>query len=112
METAPSSSSACTKMPPYFGSSRSQNFHDRRPGRDRITGAVTHAGGDQSVGQRLVAVHRDLVARARLFLDLLELIMMRQNFADRISVAGLERHDGGVDDALVFAGEFFVDDSF
>ena len=43
-----------------------QNFHDGRPGRDGITGAVTHAGGDQSVGEGLVAIHRDLSRDRRL----------------------------------------------
>ena len=37
---------------------------------------------------------------------------MGQNFADRISVPCLERHQGGVDDAFVFPGEFLGDDSF
>ena len=86
-----------------------QNFHDGRPRRDRITGAVTHAGGDQSVGERLVAIHRDLRAIA-LFRNVhLKLILLRQDIADRIGVAGLKRHERGVDDALVFAGEFFLD---
>ena len=35
--------------------------------------------------------------------------MVRENIADRVGVAGLERHDRGVGDALVFAREFFVD---
>src|ERR1700730_11130718 len=26
-----------------------ENFHDRRPGRDRITAALSHSGGDQSI---------------------------------------------------------------
>ncbi len=39
----------------------------------------------------------------------LKSILFRQDVADRVSVAGLERHDRGVDDALVFAGEFFRD---
>ncbi len=37
---------------------------------------------------------------------------MREHFADRISVAGLERHQRGIDDALVFAREFFRDQLF
>src|SRR5882724_565596 len=84
-----------------------QNFHDRRPGRDRITGAVTNAGGDEAVGEGGVAVHGDLGRRAG-FIDLLELVKLRENIADGITVAGLERHQGGVDDALVFAGELFA----
>ncbi len=90
----------------------SQNFHDRRPRRDRITSAVTHAGGDQSVSECAVAIHRNLVARSRLFLELFKLIMVRQHLADRVSVSRLERHQRGVDDALVFAREFFGDDPF
>ena len=39
-----------------------EQFHDVRPRRDRITRAETHAGGDQAVAQRLVAVHDDLMA--------------------------------------------------
>ena len=39
----------------------------------------------------------------------LELILVGENFADGIGIAGGERHDGGVDDALVFAAEFFLD---
>ena len=50
-----------------------QDFHDRRPRRDRITGAVTHAGGDESVGQRGVAIHGDLVARARFLFELAQI---------------------------------------
>ena len=75
-------------MPPYFGSSLPQNFHDRRPRRDRITGAETHAAGDESVGERLVAIHRDLGAAAGL-LDLFELIKFREHIADRIGIAGM-----------------------
>ena len=41
--------------------------------------------------------------------DHLKLILLRQNVADRVGVAGRERHERGVDDALVFAGEFFLD---
>ena len=37
---------------------------------------------------------------------------MRKHFADRICVAGLERHQRGVDDALVFTGEFLRDQFF
>ena len=40
---------------------------------------------------------------------LLELVKFREQVADGIGVAGLERHERGVDDALVFAGEFFAD---
>ena len=40
---------------------------------------------------------------------MLELVVLRQDIADWIGVAGLERHQRGVDDALVFAGEFFAD---
>ena len=87
IETAASSSSACTKIPPYFGSSRRSDFHDGRPRRDRITGAVAHTGGDQSVGERLIAVHRDLRAAAR-FREVLKLIMLRQDVSDRVSVTG------------------------
>src|SRR5690242_10551407 len=58
-----------------FWQLRSQNFHDRRPGCDRITGAVAYTGGDQSESERGVAIHRDLVARARLFLELFKLIL-------------------------------------
>ena len=85
-----------------------QNFHDGRPGRDRIPGAVTNAGGDEAVGERGIAVHGDLGSRAGL-IDLLELVKLRENIADGITVAGLERHQRGVDDALVFTGEFFAD---
>src|SRR5436190_18447860 len=84
-----------------------QNFHDGRPGRDWITGAVTNAGGDEAIGERGVAVHRDLGRRAG-FIDLLELVKLRENIADGITVAGLERHQGGVHDTLVFAGELFA----
>ena len=87
-----------------------QNFHDGRPGRDGITGAVTHAGGDQAVGERLVAIHRDLRAVALFGNVRLELILVRQDVADGIAVAGLKRHERGVDDALVFAAEFFRDE--
>src|SRR5437899_10382045 len=38
--------------------------------------------------------------------------MVRQYLADRISVTGLERHQRGVDNALVFAGKFFADQPF
>ena len=108
-ETAPSSSSAWTKMPPYFGSSRPQDLHDRRPGRDRITGAVTHPGGDQAVGERLVAIHRDLRAVAFFVNGRLKFVLLRQDIADGVGVAGGKRHDGGVGDARVFAGKFFFD---
>src|SRR5207237_10799458 len=66
-------------------------FHDGRPGRDRITGAAAHTGGDQSVGECLVAVHRDLgtATRSR---NMLKSIMLRQDVSDWISVTGLERH--------------------
>ena len=39
-----------------------QQFHDVRPGRDGVTRAEPHAGGDEAVAQRLVAVHHDLMA--------------------------------------------------
>ena len=52
------------------------------------------------------------VGRTRLFRDVLKLVLVRENFSDRVGVAGLERHERGVDDALVFAGEFFADDLF
>src|SRR5437762_3331591 len=85
-----------------------ERFHDRRPGRDRITGAVTHAGGDQSVGDRLVAIHCDLRWPAGFGL-VFKLVLMRQDLADGVSVTGGKRHDGGVDDALIFAGKLFFD---
>src|SRR5438132_9099251 len=81
-------------------------FHNRRPGRDRITGAIAHARGDQSVSDRLIAIHRDLGASPG-FDDMLKLIAFRQHIADGIGVASRKRHDGRVDDALVFAGELF-----
>src|ERR1043166_7068083 len=87
-----------------------QHFHDGRPWRDGITGAVTDACGDESTSQRRVAVHRDLGASAG-SRNVLEAIMFRQNVADRIRIAGLERHQRGVDHALVFAAEFFGNDS-
>ena len=37
---------------------------------------------------------------------------MGQDLADRIRVTSLERHQRRVDDALVFAGEFFADQFF
>ena len=88
-----------------------ERFHHGRPRRDRVTGAEAHAARDQSVGQRLVPVHRDLRASARSW-DVLEPIMLRENVAHGIRVTGLERHQRGVDHALVFAAEFFSDDSF
>src|SRR5204862_3725830 len=51
---------------PVFRELGPQNFHDRRPGRDRITGAVTHTRGDQSESERGVAIHRDLRSSAGL----------------------------------------------
>src|SRR5207302_6953741 len=86
----------------------SQNFHDRRPGRNRITGAVAHARGDQSVSKRLVAIHRDLRAPTGFGL-VFKLILMRQDLADGVSVAGRKRHNGRVDDALIFTGKLFFD---
>ena len=77
--------------------------------RDRITGAVTHPGGDQSVGEGLVAIHRDLRAIALLGHRHLKLILLRQDVADRVGISSRKRHDGGVGDARVFAGEFFFD---
>ncbi len=41
-----------------------------------------------------------------------KLVMFCQNIADWISVAGLEGHERGVHDALVFAAEFFADQCF
>src|SRR5207237_9992867 len=38
-----------------------------------------------------------------------KLILMRQDLDDGVSVAGRKRHDGGVDDALIFTGELFFD---
>src|SRR4030095_10683312 len=78
---------------------------------DRITGAVADPAGDQSVGERLVAVHRDLRATAS-SRDMLETVVLRQNVADRVRVAGLESHQRRVHHALVFAAEFFRDQSF
>src|SRR5207245_11141218 len=68
-----------------------EGFHDGRPRRDWISGAVAHTGGDQSVCEGLIAVHRDLRATAR-FREVLKSIMLRQDVSDRISVTGLERH--------------------
>ena len=39
-------------------------------------------------------------------------VVLCQNIADWIRVAGLERHQSGVHDALVFAAEFFADQFF
>ena len=51
-----------------------------------------------------------ICARSPSFGDVrLKLVLLRQDVADGVGVAGRERHDGGVDDALVFAGEFFFD---
>jgi hypothetical protein len=86
-----------------------QDLHDRRPGRNGISGAVAHAGGNQSVGERLVAIHRDLRAIAFLGNVRVKFILLGQDVADGIGVAGGEGHDGGVNDALVFAGKFFFD---
>src|SRR3984893_10526335 len=96
------------KNSPVFRELTSQYFHDRRPRRDRIAGAVAYTGGDQSVGDRLVAIHRDLGAPTRLG-NVLKLIMLLQHVADRKRVAGGKGHDGGVNDAFVFAGELFFD---
>ena len=98
-------------MPPYFGNSRRSSFHHGRPRRDRITGAEAHAGRDQAVGERLVAVHRELRATAR-SRDVLKSIMFGEDIADRIRVAGVERHQRGVHHALVLATEFFGDQPF
>ena len=42
----------------------------------------------------------------------LKSILLRQDVADRVAVASLEGHQRGVDDALVFAREFFRDERF
>src|SRR5207237_1796331 len=38
-----------------------------------------------------------------------KLILMRQELDDGVSVAGRKRHNGGVDDALIFTGKLFFD---
>src|SRR6202165_4588451 len=43
------------------------------------------------------------------FGNVLKLIMLLQHVADRKGVAGGKGHDGGVNDAFVFAGELFFD---
>src|SRR5207244_3325356 len=86
-----------------------QNFHDGRPRRDRITSAITDTSRDQSVSERLVAIHRDLRALAFFGNVRLKFILLRQDVADGVSVTGGKRHDGGVGDAGVFAGKFFFD---
>src|SRR5438132_1550925 len=68
-----------------------EGFHDGRPRRDWISGAVAHTGGDESVCEGLIAVHRDLRASTG-FGDVLKSIMLRQDVSDRVSVTGLERH--------------------
>ena len=86
-----------------------QDFHDRRPGRDRIAGAVTHASGDQSVGERLVAVHRDLRSSGRGFQTRLEAVKSRKDVADGIGIAGLECHERGVGDISGFSAKSLGD---
>src|SRR5262249_4566527 len=88
-----------------------QYFHDRRPRRDRVTGSETHSRGDQSVGEGLVAIHRNLRATTRSG-DVIETIVLCQDVSDWIRVASLKSHQRRVHDALVFAGKFFADQSF
>ncbi len=96
------------EKPAVFREFAPQNFHHRRPGRDWVTGAVTHPRGNQPVGERLVAIHRDLRPSANPG-DMLELVTLPEEIAERVAVAGRKRHDRGVDDALVFARELFFD---
>ncbi len=85
-----------------------ERFHDRRPGCDRITGAVAHAAGDQAVGERLVAIHCDLIRCAWLFGDVLKLILLSEHVTDRVGVTRRECHDCSVRDALVLARRIFL----
>ena len=62
MEMEAISSSHLDERAAVFRQFAAQQFHDVRPRRDRITRAEPHAGGDQAVAQRFVAVHHDLVA--------------------------------------------------
>src|SRR6059036_126528 len=85
IETDASSSSACTKMPPYFGSSR------------------------RSVS--ITAVHGELCTPAG-SRDVLESIVLCQHIADGKRVTRLERHQRRVHHAFIFAAKFFGDQPF
>ena len=65
-----------------------QNFHDIRPGRDRIARAEPDARGNQAVGQGFVAVHHDLDGCLVLALDELKGL---DHVAERVAVAGMKR---------------------
>ena len=74
-----------------------------------IARAETHAGGDEAVAERFVAVHHDLMAVLFLAVDELERF---QHVAERIGVAGMKRRERVVQDARVLAGETFADELF
>ena len=97
------------KRAAVFGQFAPQQFHDVRPRRDGITRAETHARRQQTVAQRFVAVHHDLVPAFVLAFHELEGL---QHVAQRMAVTGMERRQRVVQNARIFAGETFADQLF
>ena len=108
MEMAAISSSRLDESAAVFRQFAAEQFHDVRPRRDGITRAETHAGGNQTVAQRLVAVHHHLMAV--LFVGRVKLERLEQ-VVQRVIVAGVETASARCcTNARILAAETFLDE--
>ena len=92
-----------------FGQLAPQNFHNVRPGGDRVAGAETHACGNQSESQRFIASHHHLLPGFALALDEFKSL---QHIAQRVAVTGMEGGQRVVQHAHVFAAEALANKLF
>ena len=85
-----------------LGQFAAQQLHDVGPGSDRITGAESHAGSDEAVGEGFVAAH-DHLAQTHIFtgVELEEFGRAGQ----LVIVTGVERIECSLGDLGVLAGE-------
>ena len=90
-----------------LGQFAAEQFHDVRPRRDRVARAEAHAGGDQAIGQRLVAVHDDLMA---VTLGAVGKLKGLDQPGEIVGVTGVEGGQRVLRDALVLAGEALGDE--
>ena len=95
------------KSAAVLGQLAPQQFHDVRPGCDRVAGAETNAGRDESVSERFVAVHHHLLAGPFLAFDKLECL---EKVFERVTVAGVECGQGIIQNALILAPESLADE--
>ena len=92
-----------------FGQLAPEQLHHVGPGRDGITGAKAHAGGDEPVSKRLISIHDHLAAA---FMMAVHEVERLDEIAERISIAGMESGQRVLHNAFVFAAESFLNEPF